>query len=123
MSVCDTLGVHLIVARIPMSKYRAKGHRLHLVSLLSWLLSCTEQGFVLLLGLDEGFLEQVGICRRISRERVHMGVGNLLSLLANLIARVCASGSPSLTSAAAFHTQLRSLPTFGESFMSGTTGQ
>jgi hypothetical protein len=37
------------------------------------------------------------------------------------MARVEASGSPSLTSAAAFHTQLRSLPTFGDSFMSGTT--
>ena len=44
-----------------------------------------------------------------------------LSLLANRMAKVCASGSPSLTSAAAFQTQLRSLPTFGESFMSGTT--
>lgn len=46
---------------------------------------------------------------------------NVLSLLANRIASVCGSGSPSLTSAAAFHTQLRSLPTLGESFMSGTT--
>ena len=46
---------------------------------------------------------------------------NSLSLFANRIASVQASGSPSLTSAAAFHTQLRSLPTFGESFMSGTT--
>lgn len=45
----------------------------------------------------------------------------LLSLLAKRMARVAASGSPSLTSAAAFQTQLRSLPTFGESFMSGTT--
>ena len=45
----------------------------------------------------------------------------ILSLLANRIASVCGSGSPSLTSAAAFHTQLRSLPTLGESFMSGTT--
>lgn len=49
------------------------------------------------------------------------GHGNLLSLLANRIARVCASGSPSLTSAEVFHTQLRSLPTLGESFMSGVT--
>ena len=45
----------------------------------------------------------------------------VLSLFANRIASVCGSGSPSLTSAAAFHTQLRSLPTLGESFMSGTT--
>lgn len=37
------------------------------------------------------------------------------------MASVCASGSPSLTSAAAFHTQLLSLPTLGVSFMSGTT--
>lgn len=46
---------------------------------------------------------------------------DILSLLANRMASVCASGSPSLTSAAAFQTQLRSLPTLGESFMSGTT--
>lgn len=32
-----------------------------------------------------------------------------------------ASGSPSLTSAAAFHTQDRSEPTLGDSFISGTT--
>lgn len=47
---------------------------------------------------------------------------NLLSLFANRIASVW--GSPagfSLTSIAVFHTQLRSLPTLGESFMSGTT--
>jgi hypothetical protein len=44
-----------------------------------------------------------------------------LSLLPKRMARVCASGSPSLTSAAAFQTQLRSLPTLGDSFMSGTT--
>jgi len=37
------------------------------------------------------------------------------------MASVCASGSPSLTSAAAFQTQLLSLPTLGESFISGTT--
>lgn len=42
-------------------------------------------------------------------------------MLAKRMARVCASGSPSLTSAEVFHTQLLSLPTFGESFMSGTT--
>jgi hypothetical protein len=46
---------------------------------------------------------------------------NSLSELLNRIANVTASGSPSLTSAAAFHTQLRSEPTFGESFISGTT--
>lgn len=44
-----------------------------------------------------------------------------LSELAKRMARVTASGSPSLTSAAAFHTQLRSEPTLGESFISGTT--
>jgi len=37
------------------------------------------------------------------------------------MASVTASGSPSLTSAAAFQTQLRSEPTLGESFISGTT--
>jgi hypothetical protein len=37
------------------------------------------------------------------------------------MANVCASGSPSLTSADAFQTQLRSLPTFGDNFISGTT--
>lgn len=37
------------------------------------------------------------------------------------MARVHGSGSPSLTSAAAFQTQLLSLPTLGESFISGTT--
>ena len=46
---------------------------------------------------------------------------DLLSELANRIANVTASGSPSLTSAAAFQTQLRSEPTLGESFISGTT--
>lgn len=46
---------------------------------------------------------------------------HLLSLLANRMAKVCASGSPSLTSAAAFHTQDRSDPTLGLNFMSGTT--
>ena len=47
---------------------------------------------------------------------------DLLSLLAKRMARVHASGSPSLTSAVAFQTQLRSLPTFGDSFIAGTTG-
>jgi hypothetical protein len=37
------------------------------------------------------------------------------------MARVTASGSPSLTSAAAFQTQLRSELTWGESLISGTT--
>ena len=46
---------------------------------------------------------------------------NSLSEFANRIAKVCASGSPSLTSAATFQTQLRSLPTLGESFISGVT--
>lgn len=45
----------------------------------------------------------------------------LLSLLPNLIAKVWASGSPSETSAATFQTQLRSLPTLGDNFMSGVT--
>ena len=54
-------------------------------------------------------------------EQWNKGLYDLLSLLANRMARVCGSGSPSLTSAAAFHTQLRSLPTLGESFISGTT--
>ena len=39
------------------------------------------------------------------------------------MAKVTASGSPSLTSVAAFQTQLRSDPTLGESFISGTTEQ
>ena len=46
---------------------------------------------------------------------------DLLSEFENRMANVCASGSPSLTSAAVFHTQLRSLPTFGCNFISGTT--
>jgi hypothetical protein len=46
---------------------------------------------------------------------------NLLSEFANRMARVTASASPSLTSAAAFQTQLRSEPTLGDSFISGTT--
>lgn len=50
-----------------------------------------------------------------------MREGDLLSLLAKRMANVQASGSPSLTSAVAFQTQLRSLPTFGDSFMAGTT--
>lgn len=45
----------------------------------------------------------------------------ILSLLANRMANVWASGSPSLTSAAAFHTQLLSLPTFGSRCIFGTT--
>lgn len=56
------------------------------------------------------------------RKRREVKKKNLLSLLANRIASVW--GSPagfSLTSIAVFHTQLRSLPTLGESFMSGTT--
>lgn len=47
----------------------------------------------------------------------------VLSELANRIARVTASGSPSLTSAAAFHTQLRSEPTLGDRVISGTTAR
>ena len=44
-----------------------------------------------------------------------------LSLLAKRMAKVCFSGSPSDTSAVVFHTQLRSLPTLGLNFISGTT--
>jgi hypothetical protein len=86
------------------------------------LLALSEKRLVLLLGLDERLLESVGVCRiRISID-THASVGIYsLSLLAKRMARVCASGSPSLTSAAAFQTQLRSLPTLGDSFMSGTT--
>jgi hypothetical protein len=78
---------------------------------------------VLLLGLDEGLLEEVGVystpCQLNVRDLCK--TGSLLSVLAKRIAKVHGSGSPSETSAAAFQTQLRSLPTFGESFMSGTT--
>ncbi len=82
-------------------------------------------GFVFLLALYEGFLEEIGIwqvIRLAAGKRRMESWKSLLSLLANRIARVC--GSPpgtSLTSIAVFHTQLRSLPTLGESFMSGTT--
>lgn len=71
-----------------------------------------------------GKLCRVLVCRDIDggRKRRRDKGKNLLSLLANRMARVW--GSPagfSLTSIAVFHTQLRSLPTLGESFMSGTT--
>lgn len=70
-----------------------------------------------------GKLCRVLVCRDIDGGKEEGGNGeNLLSLLANRMARVW--GSPagfSLTSIAVFHTQLRSLPTLGESFMSGTT--
>lgn len=90
---------------------------------LFFLFPSTEQSLVLLLRLNEGLLEKVGIYRRdqLLQARVVLLWVDLLSLLENRMARVCGSGSPSLTSAAAFHTQLRSLPTFGESFISGTT--
>lgn len=86
------------------------------------LLGLGEKSLVLLLSLNECFLEEVGVCRSHVSEnhRPHYTV-NLLSLLAKRMARVCASGSPSLTSAAAFQTQLRSLPTLGDNFISGTT--
>lgn len=45
---------------------------------------------------------------------------DVLSELAKRMARVTASASPSLTSAAAFQTQERSEPTLGDSFISGT---
>lgn len=95
----------------------------------SW---CLGIPFVFLLALYEGFLEEVCIWQvvefeyiviLIAGQREGRGKGwNILSLLANRIASVW--GSPvgfSLTSKAVFHTQLRSLPTLGESFMSGTT--
>lgn len=82
---------------------------------------------ILLLGLHKGILEGVCVCAgcvsRQSRQQHLVVEPHLLSELANRMARVRASGSPSLTSAAAFHTQLRSEPTLGESFISGTTAQ
>ena len=79
-----------------------------------------EERLVLLLRLDECLLEEVCVCQVVSPDQCSHPE-HLLSLLAKRIASVCASGSPSLTSAAAFHTQLRSLPTLGDSFISGTT--
>jgi hypothetical protein len=87
------------------------------------LLGRLEERLVLLLGLDESLLESVRVCAKlvsICKLRANT-MGHSLSLLAKRMARVWASGSPSLTSAAAFHTQLRSEPTLGDSFMSGTT--
>lgn len=89
-----------------------------------------EEVLAVLLGLEEGIAELVGICRKRKRVmlvivkcvRVHKGL-HILSELANRMARVTASGSPSLTSAAAFHTQLRSEPTLGDRVISGTTAQ
>lgn len=60
----------------------------------------------------------VSDCKRHQSSGLHV-----LSELANRIARVTASGSPSLTSAAAFHTQLRSEPTLGDRVISGTTAR
>jgi len=86
------------------------------------LFGCLKDNLVLLLCLDERFLEEVGVCVHISiMHQVNTNRHHSLSLLANRIAKVCASGSPSLTSAAAFQTQDRSDPTFGLNFMSGTT--
>lgn len=87
-----------------------------------------EEGLVFLLSLDERVLE--GVCvwlvsMLVSDILPDFGQGtfeHLLSELANRMASVTASASPSLTSAAAFQTQLRSEPTLGESFISGTTG-
>lgn len=56
-------------------------------------------------------------------KKLFVGTRNILSELPKRMARVTASGSPSLTSAAAFHTQDRSEPTLGDSFISGTTGR
>jgi len=80
-----------------------------------------EQRLILLLRFNESLFEEVGVWLLLACFSGNHRLEDLLSLFANLIASVDASGSPSLTSAAAFQTQLRSLPTLGESFMSGTT--
>lgn len=80
-----------------------------------------EKCLILLLSFDEGLLEQVGICDESQQGCSILCNRNSLSLLPNLMARVWASGSPSETSAATFQTQLRSLPTLGDSFISGVT--
>lgn len=83
-----------------------------------------EELLVLLLCRLESLLEQVGVWDHalvIPFPGHSEGEQDLLSLLAKRMARVQASGSPSLTSAAAFQTQLRSLPTLALSVMSGTT--
>lgn len=86
---------------------------------LGWLV---EQGLVLLLGLDESLLEKIGVCGNVSLVVGLNVLGlSLLSELAKRMAKVTASASPSETSAAAFQTQDLSEPTFGESFISGTT--
>jgi hypothetical protein len=86
--------------------------------------SLLEQHLVVLLGLEEGVLEEVGVWTGLARGLEHgLCGGDLLSALAKRIAKVTASGSPSLTSAAAFQTQERSEPTLGDSFISGTTGE
>jgi hypothetical protein len=88
-------------------------------------LALSEESLVLLLSLEEGILERVGVC--IGRGQYNVaadgGKRDLLSGLAKRMARVTPSGSPSLTSAAAFQTQLRSEPTLGDSFISGTTSE
>lgn len=86
-------------------------------------LGLLEEDLVLLLGLDESLLEEVGVCSQtlITANKSNTRKDDLLSEFANRMARVWASGSPSLTSAAAFQTQLLSDPTLGESFISGTT--
>lgn len=81
-----------------------------------------EERLVILLGFDKGILKGVGVWEVSAAGFQHkFGKENVLSELAKRIARVTASASPSLTSAAAFHTQLRSDPTLGDSFISGTT--
>lgn len=92
--------------------------------LLGFSIGRLEDLLALLLSLQESILEEIGIwgkneisiCGAISGKASHV-----LSELAKRIAKVTASGSPSLTSAAAFQTQLRSEPTLGESLISGTT--
>lgn len=115
--------VHLSGLGSLLSDRSLNGGRGDLVGLLEDLL-------VLLLGLDESILELVGVCNWVSikvhedscglAQQVKVRADNLLSELAKRMARVTASGSPSLTSAAAFHTQDRSEPTLGDSFISGT---
>lgn len=115
--------VHLSGLGGLLSDRSLNGRRGGLVGLLEDLL-------VLLLGLNESILELVGVCSGVSisahkdsrglAQQAEITAGNSLSELAKRMARVTASGSPSLTSAAAFHTQDRSEPTLGDSFISGT---
>ena len=119
--------VTFFMAFVKVLRFRLSGRRIHIAtqlrsggsSGLGWLV---EQSLVLLLGLDESLLEKVGVCGHVSLASGSKVLGlSLLSELAKRIAKVTASASPSETSAAAFQTQDLSDPTFGESFISGTT--